>query len=63
MKKIEAIIRHFKLDEIKTSLSEAGVEGMTITRLTSPKRKLSKLNMCVIWVLHPFKSSGHSQRN
>ena len=33
MKKIEAIIRHFKLDEIKTSLNEAGVEGMTITEV------------------------------
>ena len=31
MKKIEAIIRHFKLDEIKTALTEVGVEGMTIT--------------------------------
>jgi len=33
MKKIEAIIRHFKLDDIKSSLSEAGVEGMTITEV------------------------------
>jgi len=33
MKKIEAIIRHFKLDDIKTSLSEVGVEGMTITEV------------------------------
>ena len=33
MKKIEAIIRHFKLDDIKSSLSEVGVEGMTITEV------------------------------
>lgn len=33
MKKIEAIIRHFKLDDIKSSLTEAGVEGMTITEV------------------------------
>ncbi len=33
MKKIEAIIRHFKLDEIKNSLTECGVEGMTITEV------------------------------
>ena len=33
MKKIEAIIRHFKLDEIKTALTEVGVEGMTITEV------------------------------
>ena len=33
MKKIEAIIRHFKLEDIKTSLTECGVEGMTITEV------------------------------
>ena len=33
MKKIEAIIRHFKLEDIKTSLIENGVEGMTITEV------------------------------
>ena len=33
MKKIEAIIRHFKLDDIKTALSECGVDGMTITEV------------------------------
>jgi nitrogen regulatory protein PII len=29
MKKIEAIIRPFKVDEVKAALSEIGVEGMT----------------------------------
>lgn len=33
MKKIEAIIRHFKLDDIKSALTECGVEGMTITEV------------------------------
>lgn len=33
MKKIEAIIRHFKLEDIKSSLTEAGVQGMTITEV------------------------------
>ncbi len=33
MKKIEAIIRHFKLEDIKTSLTEIGVEGMTVTEV------------------------------
>lgn len=31
MKKIEAIIRHFKLENLKNALSEKGVNGMTIT--------------------------------
>ena len=33
MKKVEAIIRHFKLDEVKRALSESGVTGMTITEV------------------------------
>jgi nitrogen regulatory protein P-II 1 len=31
MKKIEAIIQPFKLDEVRQALIDAGVEGMTIT--------------------------------
>ena len=33
MKKIEAIIKPFKLDEVKEALSKAGVQGMTITEV------------------------------
>ena len=33
MKKIEAIVRHYKLDEIKTALTEAGVQGMTVSEV------------------------------
>jgi nitrogen regulatory protein PII len=33
MKKIEAIIRPFKLDEVKESLLEEGVRGMTISEV------------------------------
>lgn len=33
MKKIEAIVRHFKLEDIKNALNEVGVEGMTITEV------------------------------
>jgi nitrogen regulatory protein P-II 1 len=31
MQKIEAIIRHHKLDEVKKALSEAGVQGITVS--------------------------------
>lgn len=31
MKKIEAIIKPFKLDEVKEGLTEIGVHGMTVT--------------------------------
>ena len=33
MKKIEAIVRHFKLEDIKNALTEQGVHGMTITEV------------------------------
>ena len=33
MKKIEAIIRHFKLEEVKDALAEIGIEGMTVTEV------------------------------
>ena len=33
MKKIEAVIRHFKLEDVKHALSEQGVAGMTITEV------------------------------
>jgi len=31
MKKIEAVVRHFKLEEIKEALTKAGIQGMTVT--------------------------------
>jgi nitrogen regulatory protein P-II 1 len=33
MKKIEAIIKPFKLDEVKTALHEVGVTGMTVSEV------------------------------
>ena len=33
MKKVEAIIRHFKLEEVKDALAEQGVQGMTVSEV------------------------------
>lgn len=33
MKKIEAIIKPFKLDEVKDALNEIGVQGITVTEV------------------------------
>ena len=33
MKKIEAIIRHYKLEEVKNALAQAGVQGMTVSEV------------------------------
>jgi nitrogen regulatory protein P-II 2 len=33
MKMITAVIKHFKLDDVKDTLSKAGVQGMTVTEV------------------------------
>lgn len=33
MKKIEAIVRHVKLDEVKNALTQIGIQGMTVTEV------------------------------
>lgn len=39
MKKIEAIIKPFKLDEVKEALSREGIQGMTITEVKGSGRQ------------------------
>jgi nitrogen regulatory protein P-II 1 len=39
MKKIEAIIQPFKLDEVKAALQGLGIEGMTITEVRGHGRQ------------------------
>lgn len=33
MKKIEAIVRHFKLEDVKNALTECGIHGMTVAEV------------------------------
>jgi nitrogen regulatory protein P-II 1 len=33
MKKIEAVIKHFKLDDVKKALTDAGIHGMIVTEV------------------------------
>ncbi len=33
MKKVEAIVRHFKLEDVKNALTESGVHGMTVSEV------------------------------
>ena len=33
MKKIEAVIKPFKMDDVREALSEVGVNGMTVTEV------------------------------
>ena len=42
MKKVEAIIKPFKLDEVKASLAAAGIEGITVTEVKGFGRQKGK---------------------
>ncbi len=33
MKKVEAVVKPFKLDEVKSALSQVGVQGLTVTEV------------------------------
>lgn len=33
MKKVEAVVRHFKLEDVKNALTEGGIHGMTVTEV------------------------------
>jgi len=33
MKKVEAIVRHFKLEEVKSAITSVGIHGMTVTEV------------------------------
>jgi nitrogen regulatory protein P-II 1 len=45
MKKVETIIRHFKLDDVKEALSAIGVQGMTVTEVTGFGRQKGHTNV------------------
>ena len=33
MKKLEAVVRHYKLEDVKNALAEAGLQGMTVSEV------------------------------
>ncbi len=45
MKKIEAIIKPYKLDEVKEALTEIGVQGMTITEVKGFGRQKGQIEV------------------
>jgi len=38
MKMVEAIVKPFKLDEVKEALTKAGIQGMTVEGFRTPER-------------------------
>ena len=52
MKKIEAIIKPFKLEEVKDALGEIGIEGMTVTEVKGyvPLPTLRRTSLRETWL-------------
>ncbi|WP_309667398.1 P-II family nitrogen regulator [Tabrizicola sp.] len=46
MKKIEAIIKPFKLDEVKEALQEAGIQGLSVTEVKGFGRQKGHTELC-----------------
>ena len=45
MKKIEAVIKPFKLDEVREALSEVGITGLTVTEVKGYGRQKGHVEM------------------
>src|SRR5262245_30654795 len=45
MKKIEAIVRHFKLEDVKEALTKLGIQGMTIMEVRGFGRQKGQTEM------------------
>ena len=45
MKKIEAIIKTFKLDDVRENLSDIGISGMTVTEVRGFGRQKVQKNI------------------
>jgi len=45
MKKIEAILKHYKLDEVRDSLHQIGVQGMTVTEVKGFGRQKGQMEI------------------
>jgi len=64
MKKIEAIIKPFKLEEVKDALAEIGIEGMTVTEVKGFGRQKghTEIYRGLVPKDAPKSSNAHKQR-
>jgi nitrogen regulatory protein PII len=62
MKKIEAIIKPFKLDKVKEAFVAIGIQGMTVTEVKGFGRQKGKVGVCVELKLRFFLSQRSRSR-
>ena len=48
MKKIEAVIKPFKLEDVKDALAEIGITGMTVSEVKGYGRQKDTLSFIVV---------------
>ena len=65
MKKIEAIIKPFKLEDVKEALSGVGVEGMTVCEVKGFGRqkghRITSYNVCYTKLLRGQRQRDHRE--
>ena len=49
MKKIEAIIRPFKLEDVKIALVNSGIVGMTVSEVRGFGRQKGQVESCLLY--------------
>ena len=59
MRKIEAIIRHHKLDEVRDALTDQGIHGMTVTEVRGFGRQKGHIRCIqIVFDITPFTNTG-----
>ena len=61
MKKIEAIIKPFKLDEVKSALAALGVQGMTVSEVRGSAARRAHGNLSRQRIHRGFSSQGQNR--
>ena len=61
MKKIEAVIKPFKLEEVREALGEVGVSGLTVTEVKEALQEIGLQGMTVVEAKGFGRQKGHTE--
>ena len=63
MKKVEAIIRHYKLEDVKEALTTAGIQGMTVSEIRGfGRQRGAQGNLPRHGIHRGFSAQGQNRR-
>ena len=49
MKKVECIVKPFKLDDVKTAITDLGISGMTVSEVRGFGRQKGHTELCLLY--------------